>query len=64
MTDEQKRDDVVEQAKKEGHEKRDTAKPRKHEGSIAGAGWRHGNSNDVVKSPEESCEKLDHGCLS
>lgn len=48
----QKRDDVVEQAEEESREERDAAKPREHESSVAGAGWRRGNPNNVVKSPE------------
>jgi hypothetical protein len=63
MPEVQKRDDVEDQDHEDGHKKRDGAKPREHEPSVAGAGRRHRNTDNVVKSSEKLCEQFDHSCL-
>lgn len=57
----QKGNDIEKQDHAEGHDERDGPEPSEYKSSVAGAGWRRGNSNDVVKSPEYLCEEFDHG---
>lgn len=43
---------------------RDSAKPEEHKPAVARAGRREGNSNHVMKSPEELCQEFDHRTLT
>ena len=51
MPEVEKRDDQ-DQGHEDGRDKRNAHKPRKHELSFAGARWRLGDPDNVVKSPE------------
>lgn len=63
MLEVQKRDKVEDQDQEEGHNERDAAQPREHEGAVAGArGWR-GNPDNVVESSQYLSEEFDHGGL-
>jgi hypothetical protein len=55
----QKKNDK-EQDRWERHDERDGTEPSEHKRAIAGAGRGQGNSNDVMNSSEQFCQKFDH----
>jgi hypothetical protein len=62
MPEVKKRDDQ-DQGYEDGGNDRDGDKPHEHELAVANVGRRLGNADNVVKSPEKSCEEFNHGGL-
>ena len=60
MPEVQKGDDVENQDHEDDRKDRDGAKPREHERAVAGPRRRGGNTDNVVESSEELCERFDH----